>query len=116
MAMVPSLSRMESVSACEENARIMELWGVSCQGLLHLGNRAEGSGNGPSSFRVLGGSYKAYPNFWNEIVSLYHDLTQMKTHFHIRCADNQKANSSCIFASSKVGSGRTLCGFGTVLQ
>ena len=40
----------------------------------------------------------------------------MKTHFHIRCADNQKANSSCIFASSKVGSGRTLCGFGAVLQ
>ena len=40
------------MSACEENAQITELWGV-CQGLLHLGNGAEGSGNGPgSSFRV----------------------------------------------------------------
>ena len=40
----------------------------------------------------------------------------MKTHFHIRCADNQQAKFKSHFASSKVGSGRTLCGFGTVLQ
>lgn len=47
---------------------------------------------------------KAYPNFWNEIVSLYlyHDLTQMKTHFHIRCADNQQANSSRILRVLKL--------------